>query len=298
MQVVRFHALLRFLPGREALELAPLAESLGFDGVTVPEHVVTPWSPPGSYPYSADGQAPFRLDSAFPDSFVLLGAIAALTDRLRLLTGVVVAPLRHPLFLARAAGTVSVLSGGRMMLGIGVGQDEVAFETLDADFRTRGARTDEAIDIMRTAWTRSPARHRGRFYAFDDLYIEPRPAEVVPVLIGGGTDAAITRAVRTGDGAVAPGTPSDGVQEYMRRLGAALEAAGRTRSSLEVVATCPRSETLDDVLEFAALGVDTIQVVPWPNPGKIDTPLDEKRVALERFATEVLAPARRELAGK
>jgi probable F420-dependent oxidoreductase len=290
--MARFHALLRFLPGREALELAPLVEELGFDGVTLPEHVVTPYSPPGSYPYSADGQPPFRLDSAFPEAFVLLGAIAALTTRIRLLTGVVVAPLRHPLFLARAAGTVAVLSGGRMMLGVGVGREREDFEILGADFGTRGARTDEGIEVMRAVWAGSPARHRGRFYSFEDVYVEPRPAEPVPILIGGGTDAAIARAVRLGDGVVAPGTPFAGVEDYLRRLAAALARAGRDRSTFEVVATCPSSETLDDVLRFAELGMDTIQIVPWPNPGKVDTTLAEKRAALERFAAEILEPAR------
>ena len=143
------------------------------------------------------------------DPFVLLGAAAALTDRATLGTAVLLLPLRHPVLIARSALTLDGMSGGRLVLGAGVGGERPAdFEAAGVRKEERGARADEAIEILRALWAGGPVSHRGRFFAFSDLQLQaPAVQPVLPIWIGGrmggegrSRDAALRRTARTGDG--------------------------------------------------------------------------------------------------
>src|SRR3954464_12267420 len=121
---------LAFLAPDEQVELAVLAEELGFDGVTIPDHVFFPTYEPGAYPYTPDGQIPFPLETPWSDAAVVMGAIGVATTRLRMLTSVYLPPLRHPLLTAKAIGTAAVLSANRIVLGVGVGWMREEFDAL------------------------------------------------------------------------------------------------------------------------------------------------------------------------
>lgn len=200
------------LPADELIALAQEAESLGFTGFWLGEHVVIPAAVqsvhPGREAQTSTSHAPI-LDpaTALHDPWVAMGALASATTRLELALGVYLVPLRHPLLTASAAASVQDFSGGRLSIGVGVGWLAEEFAALDVPFARRGARTDEALTVLRAAWNGGMFEHRGEFFSFDRLQVTPHPTPV-PLIIGGNSDAGMKRAARLGDGWIASGTPS------------------------------------------------------------------------------------------
>lgn len=167
--------------------VAQRAEQLGFADVWVSDHIVQPAAQ--GYP------SPYLFDP-----LLTLGWAAAATERVGLGTSVLVVPQYQPLHLANSLASLDRLSGGRLTIAAGVGWSEAEFDALDQDFTNRGARMDEAIDIMRLVWSQDPATFHGAHYSFDDIKVLPKPAHPIPIWIGGGGPAARRRAVTRGDG--------------------------------------------------------------------------------------------------
>jgi probable F420-dependent oxidoreductase len=168
---------------REIVELSRLAETLGFDSVWVSEHHG-----------SGDGYLPSLLP--------MLAALAAATDRVRLGTGVMLTPFHHPLRLAEDAAVVDQLSGGRLILGLGLGWRDEEFRMFDVPVRERVRRTSETVEILRKAWTGERFSHQGRSFSFDRVAVTPSPAQEggPPIYLGGFVEEAVRRAGRLGDG--------------------------------------------------------------------------------------------------
>ena len=172
----------------DVAELARRAESLGFDRVTTGEHVM-------------DGDPPRPTLLSIP----AMAAAAGATRTLRVMTGIVIAPLYHPVMLAKLVATLDVISQGRLDFGIGIsGQrnTEAEFEALDIPLRTRGRRTDEMLEVMKRLWTEEQVSHQGRFFSFQDTTLLPQPSQKPhpPIWIAGRSDAAMRRAALQGDG--------------------------------------------------------------------------------------------------
>jgi probable F420-dependent oxidoreductase len=274
-----------FMPEEDVLTLAPEIERLGYDGITLPDHLFMPETKPGAYPYSADGHPPFALDAPWPDDMVLIGALSQVAPTLRFMTVVLVLPMRHPIVFAKAAATAARISGGRLLLGVGTGWQREEFDAVGVDFDTRGARTNEMIAAMRTLWQKGPVEHHGRFFDFGPLLMEPVPPPI-PIFVGGKSNAALGRAARIGDGYAMPTMPFDEIAGTFERLREQLETAGRDES-FEIY--CPmgpaRAEQINEVIGY---GADFVTTMPWPNPGKEATTLEQKFDALRRHAAEVL----------
>jgi probable F420-dependent oxidoreductase len=168
---------------REIVELSRLAETLGFDSVWVSEHHG-----------SGDGYLPSLLP--------MLAALAAATDRVGLGTGVMLTPFHHPLRLAEDAAVVDQLSGGRLILGLGLGWRDEEFRMFDVPVRERVRRTSETVEILRKAWTGERFSHEGRPFSFDRVAVTPTPAQEggPPIYLGGFVEEAVRRAGRLGDG--------------------------------------------------------------------------------------------------
>jgi probable F420-dependent oxidoreductase len=166
-------------PG-DLLALATRADACGWEAIGVSDHVVHPESPRTPYPYTADGSRRWPAFTPWPDPWVAIGAMSAVTKRLRFLTNVFVLPMRSPFLVAKAVGTAAVMSGNRVALGVGVGWLGDEFELLGQDFSNRGRRTDEMIAVMRKLWSGRMVEHRGEFYAFDPLEMSPAPTQPSP----------------------------------------------------------------------------------------------------------------------
>ena len=172
----------------DTVAIALEAESLGFDGVGTTDHLLVP-----------AGQ-PHRYERVF-DALVMLAFIAARTERVQLITSVIVVPMRSPFALAKQAATIDQLSGGRLVLGVGAGWHEQEFANVHADFRRRGKRLDETIRLFRHLFSGSREPFQGEFYGYEDGVFEPLPVqrEQLPILVGGNSDAALRRAAWAAD---------------------------------------------------------------------------------------------------
>jgi len=222
------------------VEMAVVAERAGFDAVMVSEHVVLgPGAgAAGRMTNPREYALPGNQDPAtpWPSSLVLLSAVAAATTRLRLAASAVIAPLRHPLLLARELGSLDLLSRGRLVVQPTVSWHREEYEALGVSFERRGALLDEHLSAWETLWRDTPAAHAGEHYRFADTYFEPkawRPDG--PRLWFGGESVhprLLRRLVRYGHGFNPLGRPSD---DDLERLAAGLAEAGRSLDELELV---------------------------------------------------------------
>jgi len=273
-------------------DLAARAESLGYESVFVPDHVVMPVGFTSRYPYSADGDFPFGEDVPLYDPWAVLATIGAATTRIRLGTAVYLLGLRHPIVTARHAVTLESLVGGRLVLGVGVGWLTEEWTALGLDPRTRFSRTEEAAVALRRLWTEDEPAFAGRHYTFDPVRIVPKPVSTPgpPILFGGDSDAALRRALRFGDGWMSGGVAPDvdGIAALVHRLhatraeliGAAADGVDPDRPfGITVLHPAP---TATDVARMAELGVDRVVAMPWRR--NRDAP-----EAIERFVTEIAA---------
>jgi probable F420-dependent oxidoreductase len=190
--------------GKEmVLPVAEAAERLGFDSVWAAHHVTLPYERTSRYPYQRSGtEVAMSPGMQWLDPMTTLSMCAAMTDRVRLGTSVLVLPYRNPLNLAAEAAALDVLTEGRFILGVGCGWMEEEFRALGIDPAERGPRTDEHIEVLRTLWTQDPASFQGRFSNFDGIVLATttRTGGGPPIWVGGNTDAGLRRALRLGDG--------------------------------------------------------------------------------------------------
>ena len=192
----------RFIDPSHAIELIVAAEEAGFDSAWTVEHTVIPELHASQYPYSKDGRmAGDRYDLPLPDPLIWMAYVAAHTTRIKLGTGILILPQHNPVVVAKQIATLDLMSGGRILLGIGVGWMREEFDVIGASFDDRAARTDEYVGVMRTLWSQQKASFSGDFFQFENVYCLPQPPEGdVPVIVGGHSRAAARRAGRIGDG--------------------------------------------------------------------------------------------------
>jgi probable F420-dependent oxidoreductase len=246
-------------PGAAA-ELARAAEEAGFESLWTVDHVVVPSGYESPYPYSRSGRMAGGVeDFDLADPLIWLAYAAAVTDRLVLGTGVLVLPQRNPLVLAKQAASLDVLSGGRLVLGIGAGWLAEEFAALGVPFRGRGDRTDEAIAALRALWSEGAASHRGDAFDFEDVYCRPRPARgSIPIVVGGHSRRAARRAGELGDGFFPNGRSVETVGDLIAHARRCAEDAGRDPDRLEI--TVGSKPDADSVAGWMELGVDRIVI--------------------------------------
>ena len=199
------------------------AEESGFTYVVVYDHVLG-----ADRSTRPDWDGPYDLHSSFHEPFVVYGYLAALTP-LELVPGVVILPQRQTALVAKQAAEVDVLTGGRFRLGVGIGWNPVEYEALGIDFRTRAARYEEQVEVLRLLWTEDSVTFRGRFHQIDHAGILPRPVQQpIPIWMGGGTKPRTLRRIgRLADGWIANTPPGRGLEEALKIVGEAAYAAGR-----------------------------------------------------------------------
>src|SRR6188508_2371184 len=173
-------------------------EERGFESIWVPEHVVLFEEYQSAYPCSPDGKFPGAADSGMLEPLTALTYLAAVTDRVRLGTGICLVPQRNPVYTAKQVVDLDNLSGGRLDFGVGVGWLKEEFDVVAAPFERRGARCDEYLQVMRTLWTEDPSAFKGEFYDLRECRMYPKPVQTPhpPIHVGGETDAALRRVAR------------------------------------------------------------------------------------------------------
>ena len=198
------------LPGRGPLarpdvlvKLAEKADALRYSSIFVTDHVVIPTAYGSRYPYSSSGKAASDWDQGYLEPLALMSFLAGVTSRVRLGTSVLVVPYRNPVVTAKMLATLDVMSGGRIILGAGVGWLREEFEALHSPpYEQRGRVTDEYLRLMRECWTREPLEWSGTHYRMGRVSVLPKPVQKngIPIWIGGHTDAALRRTGELADG--------------------------------------------------------------------------------------------------
>lgn len=294
--------------GPEIVRFVQRAEALGFESVWAGDHLILPTAGTNQYPYTADGSFPLASSENFLEPFTLLAYVAAATKTIKLGTSVIIIPYRNPIVQAKMLACLDVLSGGRLICGVGVGWLEKEFEVLQASYKDRGPVTDECLQVLKILWTQEQPAFQGRFYAFDGIAFNPKPLQKPhpPIWVGGHSQRAIRRAVRWGDA----WHPTRQTPEFVaRHLPYLREEAKRSgRDPRELTISLKRSlhftdiglsgdvfrrsggaligttqEVIDDIQRCQDIGID--QLTFDFRTGR----LDETLAIIEHFATAVMA---------
>lgn len=247
-----------------AVELVQAGEEAGFESAWTVEHTVLPEGYKSPYPYSSDGKiAGGANDIPLPDPLIWMAYVAAHTSTIKLATGILILPQHNPVITAKQVATLDLMSGGRIIIGIGVGWLAEEFDALGVDFASRGARTDEYVAAMRVLWSDDAPTFSGEFVSFKGAYCRPQPVNGhVPIIVGGHSKAAARRAGRIGDGFF----PARGIsQELLQLARNTASENGRDPDALEITASLPPD--LEDIPNLAELGVSRILVPVTPTPG-------------------------------
>ncbi len=271
----------RRVEGANATILARLAEEAGFESLWTVEHVVVPADYQSRYPYSADGRMPGKEEVSIGDPLIWLAYAAAVTERINLATGILILPQRNPVLLAKECATLDTLSGGRLLLGIGVGWLQEEFAALGVPFEDRGARTDEYVDALRNLWREAEPTFGGRFASFEKAKSYPKPAGgTIPIIVGGHTDAAARRAGRIGDGFFPWGLGAEHLTRLLGLMREAAREAGRDPDAVEVTAG---AMDLDTIKAYADAGVSRVVVPAFARTE------EELKAWFDTFNAEVVA---------
>ena len=254
----------RYVDPGLTLELAQAGEEAGFESLWTVEHTVMPASYTSSYPYSEDGKiAGGNSAIDLPDPTVWMAYVAGATKTIKLASGIIILPQHNPVVLAKQIATLDHLSGGRVLLGIGVGWLKEEFDAIGVPFEARGRRADEYVAAMRELWSAESPSFGGEFVKFADIYCLPQPVNKrVPIIIGGDSKFAARRAGRLGDGYF----PARGVPLELFDL--ARETAvqhGRDPAQIEFTVSMP--DDIKELPKLSELGVSRVLVSVSPMAG-------------------------------
>lgn len=272
-------------------------ESLGFNELFIPEHVVginaqlrPDWNPLNPTTMQR-GKPIYEHTNPFFEPFVAMGFLAAVTERVLLTSGVLVLPQRQTALVAKQAAIADCLSGGRVRLGVGVGWNDAEYAALGSDFRTRGKRLDEQLDVLRLLWTEESVSFDGRFDHLEAAGLSPMPVQrPIPLLIGGDSDPAMERAATKGDGWFLAGAASASV-ERCQRFWERVDALGR-RDEMSLVGTIQMGHLPGDDLTAAMLAWErqgathlNLRTAAVPVPGSSEMP--RRKTDVDAHLTEL-----------
>lgn len=278
---------------RHYAPLARAAEEAGWDGIVIPDSVCYPEASDTKYPYTTDGDRHFLEDKPLLEPFALVAALGAVTTRLRLNTFVVKLPIRQPVLVAKTAASLAVMTDNRFGFGVGLSPWPEDFQVTGTEWRTRGRRMDEMIDIIRGLSAGGYFSYDGTHYQIPRIKICPVPDRPIPILIGGHSEAALRRAARVGDGWMHAGGGDTGdLERYLERLTTLRREFGRESVPFEIHVISLDAYHIDGVRRLESLGVTDVIVGfrdPYTQP---DTPLEPKLDMLRMYADNVIKPLR------
>jgi probable F420-dependent oxidoreductase len=273
-----------WLAAQEMVELAVHADALGFEGIMGADHGFVPRHMENGYLYSENGVPPISGDMPYPDVWTTIAAMAAVTKRLKFSTAVYVLPLRNPIEVAKALGNLARLSNNRVILGAGAGWMKEEFEVYGVDFKTRGKRMVEMIEVMRKLWAGGYVEHHGELFDFPPLQLAPAPDRDVPIYLGGTIDLALKRSARLAQGWIGAGNDIDEVPEILSKLNDWRAEFGRDQEPFETVIAVRQLEQVDAVKKLEDHGM-TSAVYGFSD---YRMPLADKLKEMEMFAEHLM----------
>jgi len=270
-------------------QIAPVADDYGWDAMSFSDHVVHPEQISEPYPYTEDGSRRWGAFTDWPDPWVVIGALSTITQRLRFTNNIFVLPMRNPFLVAKAISTAAIVSNNRVTPAFGVGWSADEFALMQQDFRTRGKRTDEMLEIMRLLWTGEMVEYQGEHYQFERLEMNPAPSARIPIWIGGISDPAMRRAARLADGWVTDLQPSSEIIDSIARIRQWRRDCGREHEPFEVMATPNDAWDADGYKRLEDAGVTHILTMPWAFYHGDTKDVELKIDGVKRYADEVIA---------
>jgi probable F420-dependent oxidoreductase len=288
---VRFSISTAYLPSEQLVEIAKAADSLGYDSLAMPDHVVDLETLATPYPYTPDGKRRWGFDAQWPDPWVMAGALATVTTNLRFVTTVYVPAIRNPFQVAKSVGTAAVISGNRVAMGVGIGWQQEEFELLEQNFRTRGKRTDEGIALMKQLWQPGWTEFEGEFYNAPRMVMEPTPSAEIPIYVGGLSEIAFARAARH-DGWIGDMYQTDEAIGWAQRLAEVRREKGVEDRDFAVFVALTDAFLPEHFERAEAGGVTDAMTMPWAYYFGMDATLEQKLEGMTRFAESVIDPLR------
>jgi len=263
--------------------MAQRAEQLGYESVWTFEHVIVPMDYQSKYPYNSSGKMGAEPESPFVDPLIALTAIATATTTLRLGTGVNILSQANPLFMAKQAASLDALSGGRLMLGVGIGWLREEFEAMGVPFEKRGARFDDYVQAMRKVWSGEVVEHHSEYINWSNFKSYPLPAQdPLPLVMGGNKGKIFQRIARYGNGWFVPGTDIEEIRTLLEQMRAVCAEEQRDPADIEITIMWPGQGGQAAIEAFADIGVHRM-VVPLPALGA------DPMAGMEQLASEVLS---------
>jgi probable F420-dependent oxidoreductase len=243
-------------------DFAQTAEGLGYDFLLAYDHVL------GANPERPGGwQGPYRYTDSFHEPFTLFSYLAALTETIEFVTGILILPQRQTALVAKQAAQVDVFSGGRLRLGIGIGWNKVEYEALNEDFHTRGKRSAEQVALLKELWTKPLVTFEGDFHSIPDAGLNPMPVQrPIPIYFGGSAEPVLKRMARLGDGWMPNARPGEEMREMIEKVKGYVAEAGRNPEEFGIDVRVPMSRHERDewqtvVDEWREIGATHLSVI-------------------------------------
>ena len=297
---MKFWCATAFMNTTELVHIAKLLDQAGYHGLMISDHLVYPQDLQSKYPYSPhpDGRPIWSPETAWPDPWVLIGAMSSVTTQLNFTTNIYIAGHRPILQVAKEIATAAVLSDGRVALGVGAGWMKEEYDLQGQDYSIRGKRLNEMIPALRELWKGGWVEWHGEYFDIPSLTLEPHPPAPVPIYVGGHSEAALRRAARHGDGWIGNAYPWDEAEHYTTRLRAMLVEEGRDLSTFEIICGLYEMPTVDMYRRATEqLGITGTMCMPWAmgnvsagDRRGLNEVADAYQSYIDKFAEEVVLP--------
>ena len=286
---MKFFQNVAFSETDQLIEVAKIAEQLGFFGLATADHLITPATINSTYPYAPDGKAWWDPNTHFPETWSMFSVLAQHTKNLHFMPTIYIVPMRDPYTLAKSISTAAYFSDNRVILGLGVGWMAEEFTLTGQSWTNRGKRTDEMLEVMAKLMAGGMVEHHGTYYDFPPMQMAPATTKPVPVWVGGHTDAALRRAARH-DGWIGVNYDYDDLVPLIAKLTEERKRAGTDHKPFEIFATLNEVPEADTVKRLRDAGVTAYNNPPWLFNGIVTSDLATKRATLEAFAEKLIRP--------
>lgn len=275
------------------IPLAKSVEAAGWEALTFPDSICFPQQASSKYPYNKDGSNAFLENVPFMEPFVMIPALAAVTESLCFSTSVVKLPIRQPVLVAKQAATLATMSNNRFVFGVGISPWYEDFEICGERWEGRGKRFDQMIEIVRGLMS-------GDFYGYDSEYYQipackicPVPSKPVPILVGGHADVALRRAARIADGWISAGNKLEDLTRLVQRIQELRREYGTDERPFQFHAITPEAYSADGIKRLEELGI-TECIISFRDiySSQPDPSLQQKLATIDWYTNEVILKSR------